>query len=45
MICSDCRTPEGHAACKERNKDKQGADCDCLHRVRTTPDNSGGQPE
>jgi hypothetical protein len=33
MICRDCGDGH-HADCQERNKNKQGADCDCQHRVR-----------
>ncbi len=33
MICTNCGLGH-HEACKVRNKNKQGADCDCQHRVR-----------
>jgi hypothetical protein len=33
MICRPC-AQANHADCKERNKNKQGSDCDCQHRVR-----------
>lgn len=33
--CDDCKSKgsvSDHDACKERNADKQPADCDCQHR-------------
>ena len=45
MICRDCRTPSGHAACRERNKNKQGADCDCLHRIKSVEIEKGGEAD
>ncbi len=33
MICKDCINKD-HTTCAQRNANKQGADCDCLHRVK-----------
>jgi hypothetical protein len=33
MICKKCGEGK-HGPCKKRNANKQGADCDCQHRVR-----------
>jgi hypothetical protein len=47
MICTDCNHNK-HAACKKRNKKKEGKDCDCQHRIRVIKiekgSTNGGKP-
>ena len=45
MICPDCKVRK-HTKCKARNKNKQGADCDCQHRAKDVRDEvKDGVPE
>lgn len=44
MICPPCRV-RNHEECKERNKEKPRADCDCQHRIPDKKDEADGAPQ